>query len=376
MAGLDKSGIQWDSSGEAWYNSSTGDWVHTGIANNNGTQGYGNTASAAGTATGTTTTSGPGTNTLPAGLVSGRMDIWDPMQWKYLQDLSSGALYGEDATKNYFNNTYDQLIQNPALSEQDALDYFNQAYDPTLKQQAAEAQGTLKQTYGPMSLGSSYKVGASKLAEQLAEERAKQLATVMYQYKQMAIADAEQARQLKANALSQWQQTGANALAQIPNMSPYANIVTRAPGSIGTGNMSTISPTGGGGGGSGLTTTPTKSNTYQGAINQGNPFKSLLESQRATANPFADILQENNYYDVLSGNESIYPTSTGTSSEFQNPFTGEDYNYVPGVNTSPAIANTANARVNYEDTTPAYTPTTSYESSWTPSSLWDTESYW
>lgn len=246
---------------------------------------------------------GEGTLDLPEGLVAGRMDLWDPIQWNYLRQLASGELYGPGA----------------------ATSYFNQAISPQLARQAAEAQGTLKQTYGPMSLGSPYKVAANKLTQQLAEERAQQLAQVLWNWKQME----------------------AQAMARIPDMSPYANIITRAPTSGGAAGSMVSMPSFGGG-----------SSLNNPGIGVGGGWSGSGSSNTQTPNidTSSNLLSGDNYFNWDTLETQALPASSGNASEIRNPFTGEVYNYSPGgynystptVNTTPNLNTVAASRTTYE----------------------------
>ena len=200
-----------------------------------------------------------------------------PEQARYLSDLMSGRLYGTDAARSYFTTN---II--PELTD---------SYNMALR--------NLKSSYGPMSLGSSYKIANARMIDKLAETRAAELSKILYQWKQLE---------------AQAQQAGLNREA-------FTTLAGYNPSSTGGGGFS-YSPSTGRSSSSGYSS-GTSSGTGTGTSSYDWP--SLFDYY---INP---TTTGNYYYDWPTGTSSATATSTGTSSEFANPFTGEIYNYSPGV---------------------------------------------
>lgn len=295
---VDEKGILWDSVGEAWYNQSTGDWVHTGTPGNFGKSSSGVFGLGQGAIRGDTNR-----------YTGAQMDIWAPEQWDYLQKLISGQLYGPGA----------------------ATSYYQSVIDPRLQTQATDALRNLKGAYGPMSLGSSYKIANARLEEKLAEQRAQALAEVLWNWKQMEAA----------------------AMAKIPEMSPFASIMGyKDTGANSLAGARMITPTGGG----------VSSFLSNPGIGVGGGWSgSGSKGTTTTENPFIDntpTTTNNYYYDWPTSTSYPSATPAGMSSEFANPFSGEIYNYSPGGQTyiAPTVSNydtVANSRA-------AYTPEEDY----------------
>lgn len=312
---LDKNGRQWDTSGEAWYNPDTGDWVHTGTPGNYGNYGYGSSGTSASAISG-----------LPAGYQGFQFNLFSPQQQQYadalLASLSGGGIYGDTTLQNYLNNVFSQYVKPQDLGPQYAQQYYNQSVDPTLLRQAAEAQGELKRAFGPMSMGSSYKVQSNLLDKALAEQRAKALNDILFNWKQLETQDIARVQAAQATAMDQWEAAKAQALAQIPNWNQQMSIITRTPDNTGYGNIPTYSGSGGGGGATNPTqfTYDSSGSTYIGPGSKNN-----------SNNPGeADYGTGNNFINLTTGEVTNKPSSSGNSVEFQNPFTGDAYNYVPG----------------------------------------------
>ena len=197
-----------------------------------------------------------------------------PEQAKYLSDLMSGRLYGTDAVQDYFNTN---IV--PELTD---------SYNMALR--------NLKSSYGPMSLGSSYKIANARMLDELAETRAAELSKLLYNWKQLE---------------AQAQQAGLNREA-------FTTLAGYNPSSTGGGGFS-YSPSIGRSGSSGYSS-GVSSGTGTGSFNTGSTFADYTPTTTG-----------NYYYDWPTGTSSATATSTGTSSEFANPFTGEVYNYSPGV---------------------------------------------
>jgi len=209
------------------------------------------------------------------------MGIWTqeinnltPEQTSYLSQLMSGSLYGTDA----------------------ATKYVNSVLYPELEDTYGTSMGQLKQTYGPMSLGSSYKVAANEMTKNLAEEKAKKLAETLWNWKQLE---------------AQAQVSGLNRDA-------FTTLAGYNAESTGGGVPSY------GGGGSGNSGVGYSGNTLKSTSGTGTGSFNTTGSSTPTYG------SDNYYYDWLTGTSSNTPSSTGTSSEYTNPYTGEIYNYSPG----------------------------------------------
>jgi hypothetical protein len=110
-----------------------------------------------------------------------KFPIFTPEQQKYLTDLSSGKLYGPEAATNYYTGNI----------------------EPQLNLQAQRTAQQWKGASGPWgSFGSSYLMGVERQAKDLALQKSQALSDTLFKWKNMEN----------------------QAMQQIPNMSPNANL--------------------------------------------------------------------------------------------------------------------------------------------------------